>query len=315
MDMVETLAYAGPVPWHRKGRPLSGRVTASEMLVAADLNWTLEARPVYTGGEDTFSPVEVPGYRAITRIEDGRVMSIQSEEYGIVQNQLLADLAEAMGGGMRCWEVGGSLQGGRKVFFTGVVDSADIAGDEVKNYLTLASSHDGELAVTAAKTPVRVVCANTLAAFLNAANGKPRITIPHTKNAAARVKLATRLVEDARAYFGAFHEQAIELVGATLSVLEAQDMAEAVFPNYRSEDTGKMVTPVIQTAVVELFKGQREVTADRKIAGTRWGFYQAVTAALDHNRKGGEDSKLRRFLAGTDDSIRSRAWRLLTGRK
>jgi len=315
--MVETLAYAGEVPWHQKGRPLSGRTTATDMLDQAGLNWTVVARPVHIT-LDPDGPVytrEVPGYKAITRVEDGSVLSVQSDNYGIVQNQLLADLAEAMAGGMHSWEVGGSLQGGRKVFLCGVVDESEIAGDRIVNYLTLASSHDGELAVTAARTPTRVVCANTLAVMLAQAGARPRITIPHSKNAAARVKLATRLVEESRAYFGAFRDEALTLVAETMSVLEAHELAQTLIPEYKSEDTGRLVVPALQTAVVELFKGQREVGIDRRIAGTRWGFFQALTAALDHNRKGSDDGRLRRFLAGSDDTLRSRAWRLLTGKK
>jgi len=310
MDMVETLAYAGEVPWHKKGRPLSGRVTASDMLVQAELDWLVEAHNVRVEPSGWL----IDGYKALVRNPHGNTLAVVSDDYGIVQNRTLADLAEAMGGDGPVWEVGGSLDEGRRVFFCGVLDEGTIAGDRVRNYLTLASSHDGSLAVTAAFSPVRVVCANTLSAFLGSTEGRNRITIRHTKSATDKVKLAAALCRDARAYFGAFHEQALGLVGATLSLVEASEMAAMLVPAYKSEDTGKLVVPALQAAIVGLFKGLAMVPHDRHIAGTRWGFYQAVTAAIDHNRKGSETGKLRRFLSGSDDTLRSRAWRMLAGK-
>lgn len=308
--MVETLAYAGEVPWHGLGSQLSRRATADEMLACADLNWSVASRPVTVEGET------VAGYQALVRVPHGNVLKVVTSDYGIVQNQELAALAEAMSGeGVEAWEVAGSLDSGRRVFFCGVVGEQPIAGDPVRNYLTLASSHDGSLAVTAAFSPVRVVCANTLGAFLDTSAGRPRITIRHTKRASDKVKVAAALCRDARAYFGAFHQQALSLVGATLSVIEAAELAGELFPAYRSEDTGQLVTPELQGTAVELFRGMHAVPHDRHVAGTRWGFYQAVTAALDHNRRGSERSRLSRFLSGSDDSIRSKAWRLLTGRR
>ena len=312
--MVETLAYAGELPWHGLGSRLTRRVTADEMLACADLAWTVQGRAVEVAGDDGMQVV--PGYQALVRVPHGNVLKVVSNDYGIVQNRELAVLAEAMAGeGVEAWEVAGSLDDGRRVFFCGVVGEHDIAGDAIRNYLTLASSHDGSLAVTAAFSPVRVVCANTLGAFLNTVGGKQRISIRHTKSASDKVRLAAALCRDARAYFGTFHAQALELVGATLSLVEAAELSADLFPAYRSEDTGQLVTPELQGATVALFRHMASVPNDRHVAGTRWGFYQALTAALDHNRRGSERSRLSRFLSGSDDSIRSKAWRLLTGKK
>jgi uncharacterized protein DUF932 len=162
---------------------------------------------------------------------------------------------------------------------------------------------------------VRVVCANTLGAFLGTIDGKQRISIRHTKSASDKVRLAAALCRDARAYFGTFHAQALELVGATMSLIEATEASAELFPAYKSPDTGQLVVPELQGTTVALFRDMASVPNDRHVAGTRWGFYQALTAALDHNRRGSERSRLSRFLSGSDDSIRSKAWKMLTGRK
>lgn len=306
--MVESLAYAGETPWHGLGVHLMQRLSATDMLKVAGLDWTVESRLVKVEGET------VEGYQALVRVPHGNTLAILGDGYGIVQNSRLAELAEAMAGeGVQMWEVAGSLDEGKRVFFCGVLGSTEIAGDEVARYLTLASSHDTTLAVTAGASPIRVVCNNTLQAFLG--DTSPRFTVRHTKRADDKVKVAIEACKRARAYFGRFEDEAVTLVGHTMSVLEACEVAEHLFPTYRSEDTGRQVVPALQTTAVELFKGQRDSGIDRRIAGTRWGFYQAVTAALDHNRKGSQKSKLARFLTGSDDSIRSKAWALLTGKR
>ena len=39
--MVETMAYAGEVPWHGLGVQVDGNLTPEEMLKEADLDWTV----------------------------------------------------------------------------------------------------------------------------------------------------------------------------------------------------------------------------------------------------------------------------------
>ena len=45
---VETMAYAGEVPWHGLGVKVDDTMTPEEMLEAADLDWTVSKRPAYT---------------------------------------------------------------------------------------------------------------------------------------------------------------------------------------------------------------------------------------------------------------------------
>ena len=46
--LVETMAYAGEVPWHGLGKPVHSNMTPDEMLVAAGIDWTVSKRPAFT---------------------------------------------------------------------------------------------------------------------------------------------------------------------------------------------------------------------------------------------------------------------------
>ena len=44
---IETMAYAGQVPWHGLGEKVSSDMTPKQMLEAAKLDWTVSKRPSY----------------------------------------------------------------------------------------------------------------------------------------------------------------------------------------------------------------------------------------------------------------------------
>ena len=45
---VETMAYAGQVPWHGLGKQVDNNMSPDEMLKAAQIDWTVSKRPAYT---------------------------------------------------------------------------------------------------------------------------------------------------------------------------------------------------------------------------------------------------------------------------
>lgn len=310
---VETLAYAGALPWHGLGVKLATRLCASDMLKVAGLDWTVTKEPAFTEVDGV--RVEIPNVKALVRRPHGNVLAHASNDYGIIQTQRIAELAEAMAGeGVEAWEVAGSIEEGRKVFFCGKLGGCEIAGDEIDYWYTLASSFDLSLSLIGASTPIRVVCSNTLRMMLDAseAGSNPVIRIKHTKNADERIAVAIELTKRARTYFGGFTKEAQTLVSRTMSMLEAADLVEVAFPTYTNDD-GQKVVPRLQETCLTLFKRMHAYGRDRRIAGTRWGFFQALTAALDHNRHVAPSAKLSRFLCGTDDSIRTRIWKRLLG--
>ena len=45
---IETMAYAGQVPWHGLGIEVTDDLTPVQMMQAAELDWTVSKRPAYT---------------------------------------------------------------------------------------------------------------------------------------------------------------------------------------------------------------------------------------------------------------------------
>ena len=73
--------------------------------------------------------------------------------------------------------------------FTGGLRYIKVGNDDlIEKYLFLTTSHDGFGSITAAFTPVRIVCQNTLNAAMR--NHSNAVKIRHTSNAKERLEQA-----------------------------------------------------------------------------------------------------------------------------
>ena len=92
------------------------------------------------------------------------------------------------------YETAGSLGKGVRIFITAKLPGYIKVGnnDLIEQYLFLTTSHDGFGSITAAFTPVRIVCNNTLNAALR--NHSNAFKIRHTANAKDRLDEAHKLM-------------------------------------------------------------------------------------------------------------------------
>jgi phage/plasmid-like protein (TIGR03299 family) len=310
--MVDSLAWSGTVPWHGLGVELPSNTTGEDMIRRAGLDWEVIPTPLFAGlCSDTGYGVSVPGYKMLTRADrPGTVLSVVSESYGIIQNRDALEVMEsAVGEGAAVYHVAGSLDEGRQIFLLAELAMPEgrswtLAGEKYRPFLLVTSGHDGTRSLQVMFTAIRVVCNNTLTAAM--AGRQPRITIRHTRNAADRVKQAAEVIASARDYFKGFSQTALELVKKSLDSSTAEAITERLFPAVKVD--GKLtVTKGIEKArgrVLALYSGQGD-TSDRAIAGTAWGYYNALTAYTDHNksRRGGAEGRMRALTMSslTDD--------------
>src|SRR5262245_54850777 len=161
---VETMAYAGQMPWHGLGTALEqdDLFDWPNAVVKAGLNWEAELVPLVAA--DTRAKVE---HQAVRRKTDGKVLGVVGPKYTVLQNEdafkWFEPFLEAKEAALH---TAGSLRNGSRIWVLAKLsrDPLVIAqGDEVEKYLLLSHSHDGSLAVRVGFSPIRVVCANTLA--------------------------------------------------------------------------------------------------------------------------------------------------------
>ena len=167
---VETMAFHGEVPWHSLGNRVDTNATPEEMQKAAGLEWELDRQEIFWRDTVSGEYHKVPGKRAIIRSTDRKVMTLAGQDWRPVQPaDLLGFFRDYAAAGGACLETAGSLRGGQVIWALADIRDHFTVGsdDKVKGYLLFISPNKVGQATSIRCTPIRVVCANTMAAALS----------------------------------------------------------------------------------------------------------------------------------------------------
>jgi phage/plasmid-like protein (TIGR03299 family) len=191
--------------WHGLGQIIDKYPTSAEAIKFAGLDYTVEKRPLFTydtenneGNPDAniiIPEIDVPNFFATVRKDTEQVLGVVGNDYTIVQNcDAFTFFDSIVGGDGIQYETAGALGKGERIFITAKLPGYIQVGREdlIEKYLFLTSSHDGSGSISAAFTPVRIVCANTLNAALRSTENCIRIR--HTDNAQERLKQAHKIM-------------------------------------------------------------------------------------------------------------------------
>lgn len=163
-DLVETMVSANDViPWHKKGKVLSGYPGLDEMYEASGLDWNVECKPLFYLDQNG-SQVDVPDVFALARDKDGSVLGTCSSRYTPYQNKEAFQWCKPLIDS-KYWklETAGSLREGRVCWaLLNHGSSTIMKGDKLKQYLMLQWGHTGADSIRCGLTSIRVVCNNTL---------------------------------------------------------------------------------------------------------------------------------------------------------
>ena len=185
-------------PWHNLGQIVTDYPNSKEALKYAGLDYEVVKRKIYTHDGDLgkgldflIRDIEIPNHQATIRTDTNQVLGVVGKDYEIVQNvDAFAFFDSIVGGDGIQYETAGALGNGERIFITAKLPSYIKVGkdDLIEQYLFLTTSHDGFGSITAAFTPIRIVCNNTLNAALQ--NQSNAIKIRHTANAKDRLTMA-----------------------------------------------------------------------------------------------------------------------------
>lgn len=335
-DGSDAFVGARTPAWHKLGTILPSGVTAEQAMDLARLgDWQIEKSPVQavftriTGsGEHREVTEMLPTQYALTRINPvtgrreplgGKWQRCVGERYEIMPNEHLTDFLQALVDESGAFiETAGSIHGGADVFVTAKLpDTMQVGGrDAVDQYVVVTNNHNGSSAVTGAVTPVRVVCANTLAAALRGARSAYHVR--HTLGAKANVAEARRVLGLSFRYLEDFQAEADRMIDQEYTDREFKELVSGLWA-----PVGDTATPRSKTMEDNRNRTLRWLfsAADTNdgIHGTRWGAYQAVTEYLDHYSpvKGrgldSEAARAARTVSGTADTVKRDAFaRLVT---
>ena len=167
--MVETMAYAGEVPWHGLGTKVPSDLTPEQMLQAAGLDWEVNKVDLTYG-----DGLVVPGKKGLVRSSDGAYLDTIGDDWNPLQNSEAFEFFNdfVMAGDMEM-NTAGSLEDGRRTWALAKIKDAvfEIVKDDITEcYLLFSNPHKYGMSITVMMTPIRVVCNNTITMALNGAS-------------------------------------------------------------------------------------------------------------------------------------------------
>jgi phage/plasmid-like protein (TIGR03299 family) len=293
---VETMAYFGTTPWHGLGTALADDDLYDwpSACRKAGLDWEVESAPLLTA--DTQAKVS---HVAVRRKTDGRVLGVVGPRYAVLQNhdafkwfQPFLDAREA------ALHTAGSLKQGSRVWVLAKLNRDPLViaeGDEVEKYILLSHGHDGSLAVRVGFTPVRVVCANTLA-MSHRSEASKLIRLKHTKDVLTNLANVREVMNMANAEFEATAEQYRLLARKAISQADLRKYVKKVL---RIEDEAKPSARVLN--IIDTITGLMEAGRGNtlpSIRGTYWAAYNGVSEWLGYERGRNDATRLNSLWFG-----------------
>ena len=302
--MVETMAYAGEVPWHGLGVKVPNDLAPAQMLEKAGLDWTVQKIPAFANVAGKQVSV---GKSALVRSSDNSILDVVSNDWNPVQNQEAFEFFDeyCRAGDMEM-HTAGSLRDGQIVWALAKVhDSFELfKGDQVESFLLFTNPHRFGQCIDVRFTPIRVVCNNTLTLSLN-------------RKSDQQVKVNHRTVFNA--------DDVKETLGiATGKLQKYKEMAAFLGSKRYTEDTLKQYfSKVFPVLVYNKEKGpqRKEISKSASRAlevvntqpgakfaeGSWWQAFNTVTYLTDHEIGKSADTRLASAWFGPNKNLKVKA--------
>ncbi len=294
--------------WHGLGQIVDQYPTSAEAVAHAGLDFQVSKTPLLTRVEENELPVS--GYFATLRQDTNCVLGVVGKDYQVVQNSEAFRFFDAIVGGDDgiLYETAGALGNGERIFITAKLPGYIRVGngdDVTEKYIFLTTSHDGSGSITAAFTPIRIVCQNTLNASLKTMSNVVRIK--HTAGAAERLKEAHKVMGLANTLSSELEDIFNHWSKIRISDKQTKKLlSHALCPNKNalrllSQEKQEELSTVFKNTVEDAFSYAMTSESQQieTTKGTLFGAYNAVTGYYQNVRKyRNEEAKLKSILLG-----------------
>tara|TARA_E500000178_G_C16930959_1_gene711653 strand:+ start:285 stop:1232 length:948 start_codon:yes stop_codon:yes gene_type:complete len=303
---VETMFYTGATPWHGLGEKLEEAPTISEAIDASGLDWEVGTKDLVTkDGED------VPA-RATYRKSDGSILGVVGPRYVPLQNRNAFDWFQPFIDAGECsLHTGGSLSDGQKVWVLAQLNrdpSEIVSGDEVQKFILLSNSHDGTTAIRVGYTPIRVVCANTLA-FAHSHSDGQLLRIRHTRSAQANLDNVRDIMDNINMQFEATADQFRFLASRDFNQADVRKYVKTLLGiDKKAEEDIKTRTRKIMEEVLGTIEGPKQNMPG--VRGTWWAAYNGYNEYLNYTKGRTANNRMESLWFGQNGNNNKKALNL-----
>ena len=301
---VETMAYAGEVPWHGLGVPVADDLSPEDMLKVAGLDWEVRKYPatcrVRVGDVDKRLHT---GKQALVRMSDLKILDTVGDDWNEVQNtEAFAFFKEFVDAGDMEMHTAGSLRGGQIVWALAKVKDAGFTlfgEDRVDAHLLFMNPHLYGKSTDIRFTPIRVVCNNTLSLSMNT-KSKNFVKVSHRKKFDA---------EEVKATMGI----------ATVKMAQYAEMAQFISERRFNDDSAAEYLKMVFPVVGDKNKKEMSLSAKRVLeildtqpgakfgTGTFWHLFNGVTYYVDHGMGRTADTRMTSAWLGSGATVKQNA--------
>lgn len=263
--------------------------TMNELYVSSGTNYNVVKKPL----------ISDDGWRTdsygLFREDNGTFFAAVKDRYTVMQNydllSLLYQAAESVGVNI---SRGGTLSGGKKVYYQLDLETKQIGGSQMLRYLTALNSHDGQTPIGFGTTNIVVVCRNT---FFKAFQDLEKVR--HTQKAADRIGEMVKVLQTGLLQENLLIEQFEQMSGTSIPERVDDDFLRAILG---VEDNTR--------ANNRLAKLKEAIVQDVQIHGnTQWGLFNGVTRFTNYYDP--QKDLRRSLIEGSGYKINNRALELI----
>jgi len=301
---VEQMMFVGETPWHGLGNQLDEAPTISEAITAAGLDWEVGLKDL-----QTVDGVPV-NHRATYRKTDGSILGVVGPRYTPLQNVDAFDWFQPFIDAGECaLHTAGSLHEGQKVWVLAQLnrDNSEIVrGDDVCKFILLSNSHDGTTAIRVGYTPIRVVCANTMAMAHSKGSGSKLIRIRHTRSSKTNLENVRDIMDNINAEFEATADQFRFLASRNFNQGDVRRYVKTMLDIQGTPDDDiKTRTRNILDDILTRIEGPKQSATG--VRGTWWAAYNGFNEYLNYAKGRTEDNRLDSLWFGlnANDNIKA----------
>lgn len=308
---VKSMMYKGETLWHRIGKDCNDVdvITSADAIRYAGADYDVEVVPCFTldavNGEPKIQIV--PGYNVIRNASNRTIYGSCGDVWKPLQNRDAFKWFDPfLDSGMVHIHTAGVLGEGEAVWILAKVNSqADEVrkGDFIERFILLSNAHDGKTGIRVGYTPIRVVCANTLA-MAHSDSGSALLRLRHSKQTNFNLSTVRDTMNVYNQTFEATLEQYKILCSRDFSRKDVKDYVVKLW-NFDLDVDGDKIYDRVKDVERIYAAGKGSSLAK----GTWFDLYNTVNEYLNYSigTRTSQDSRLNSLWFGANQRLNTKA--------
>lgn len=285
--MADIISLPRIASWASIGTTIDS-TAVEDALTKANLNYEVAKETLYLADGTRIPEMVATTYTTNSKGEVNKhILGTVGEKYEVVQNRDGFAFVDYISDGLKF--VKGGMTHTGMIYLIAELPEVDILGDGFKPYVIFRNSFNGKYQLSAAITPLRIVCQNQFNfAFKHVEN---TINIRHSARAYDRMEEAKYVLQGVAQYMGKLNEIAKQFAGIKLNKTETEIAVNMLFPTPdNADERAKLVLASQKASFVKML----DADDNQNHKGNAWGLVNAYTDYITHTsiRKGRyEDSQ------------------------